>query len=449
MVFQKKFANNPNAMAWLWKDHTSVVEADEITAAARKKKPEYLAKCGGTYSSEWFWAKILRCSRVAPGVFRAAHSWVELADYVPAFLTGTEHPDDFTACVCAAGHKAMYSADWGGYPKKTFLKSIDPKLADVRDSLQKEAKSIDYAVGGLTDEWAEKTGLTAGIPVAAGAFDCHLGGVGVGIAPGTLVKVIGTSTCDIAVAPGKTELPDIPGLCGIVKGSILPGFWGLEAGQSAVGDIFNWFVGYVKPDGLDHATLDKQASKLKPGESGLVALDWNNGNRTVLVDQRLTGLLMGQTLYTTPAEIYRALIEATAFGALTIINRMEEYDVKIKQVVACGGIAEKSAITMQIYADVTGRPVKISRSAQTCALGAAIAGAVVAGKKAGGYNSFKAAQKEMTGLKKKVYTPNKEAHAIYKKLYACYMAMHDALGKPDGSLSHVMKDMLDVRNEVR
>jgi L-ribulokinase len=291
--------------------------------------------------------------------------------------------------------------------------------------------------------------LPAGIPVAVGAFDAHLGGVGSGIAPGTLVKIIGTSTCDMMVAPVGRKLADIPGLCGIVNGSILPGYYGLEAGQSAVGDIFNWWVNYIQPHGekLSHKVLDDEAMKLRPGESGLVALDWNNGNRTILVDQKLTGLLLGQTLYTTPAEVYRALIEGTAFGALTIINRFEEYGVKVKQIVNCGGIAEKSAITMQIYADVTGRPMKVSRSAQTCALGAAIAGAVVAGA----HKNFAAAQKAMTGLKPKVYAPNAKNHGTYKKLYTLYRQMHDAFGttKWQGNLYGVMKDLIEIRSRVR
>ena len=251
----------------------------------------------------------------------------------------------------------------------------------------------------------------------------------------------------------KKPLKDIPGLCGVVNGSVLPGYYGLEAGQSAVGDIFNWFVDYIQPAKglLDHKKMDEAASKLKPGESGLIALDWNNGNRTVLVDQRLTGLLLGQTLYTSPAEIYRALVEATAYGALTIINRFEEYGVKIKQVINCGGISEKSALTMQIYADVTGRPMKVSRSAQTCALGSAIAGAVVAGKAAGGYDTFAAAQKAMTGVKAKVFKPNAKAHAVYKKLYALYKTLHDAFGTPDwnGNLYSVMKELIDIREKTR
>jgi L-ribulokinase len=449
LAFDKKFANNPSAMAWLWKDHTGVAEAAEITALAKQMRPQYLAKCGGTYSSEWFFSKILHCLRTSPEVFRAAHTWVECADWVPAMLTGTEAPDRLSVGVCAAGHKAMYNDEWNGYPDRDFLAKLAPGLGELRPRLASKAQTVDCAVGGLTAKWAKRTGLPAGIPVAVGAFDAHLGGVGSGIAPGTLVKIIGTSTCDMMVAPAAEKISDIPGLCGIVNGSILPGFYGLEAGQSAVGDIFNWWVNYIQPMGekLSHQDLDAEAAKLAPGESGLLALDWNNGNRTILVDQRLTGLLMGQTLYTTPVEIYRALIEATAFGALTIINRFEEYGVKVKQVVNCGGIAEKSAIVMQIYADVTGRPMKVSRSAQTCALGSAIAGAVVAGA----YPNFAAAQKAMTGLKPKMYRPNGKAHAVYQELYVLYRKLHDAFGTQEwtGNLGDVMKQLIDVRNRAR
>ncbi len=453
LALSKRFGKNLAAMAWLWKDHTAVAEAEEITKLAAKRRPEYLVKCGGTYSSEWFFSKILHCLRTAPRVFDAAYSWVEIADWIPAMLTGTEAPEDLTVGVCAAGHKAMYSEAWGGYPDGRFLQSLDPKLAELRRRLPAKAAAIDKAVGGLTEAWAATTGLPTGIPVAVGAFDAHLGGVGAGVAPGTLVKIIGTSTCDIMVAPKSAKVADIPGLCGIVPGSVLPGCVGLEAGQSAVGDIFNWFVNYIRPGGEagTHEALTKDAAKLKPGQSGLLALDWNNGNRTILVNQRLTGLLLGQTLYTTPAEIYRAMIEATAFGALTIIDRLEEYGVKVRRVVNCGGIAEKNPLVMQIYADVLGRPMAVSRSAQTCALGSAIAGAVVAGKKAGGHRSFAAAQKAMTGLKRKVYTPDRSAHAIYARLYTQYRKMHDAMGTPDGDgkLYGVMRELLDIRDETR
>src|SRR6516164_4624101 len=437
LAMDRRFAKNPAAMAWLWKDHTGVAEAAGITELARKIRPQYLAKCGGTYSSEWFFSKILHCLRTSPEVFDAAHTWVECADWIPAALTGTEAPEKLTVGVCAAGHKAMYSDDWGGYPDEQFLSQLDPKLGQLRSRLRPKAHAIDRSVGRLTAAWAKRTGLAAGIPVAVGAFDAHLGGVGSGIAPGTLVKIIGTSTCDMMVAPMEEKLADIPGLCGIVKGSILPGYYGLEAGQSAVGDIFNWFVNYIQPLGSKagtHEALSKAAARVAPGESGLLALDWNNGNRTILVDQRLTGLLIGQTLYTTPAEIYRALIEATAFGALTIIKRFEEYGVKVEQIVNCGGIAEKNPLVMQIYADVTGRPIKISRSAQTCALGAAIAGAVVAGRKAGGYDNFAEAQKAMTGLKPRVFKPNAAANGVYERLYSLYRKLHDAFGteQPNG-----------------
>jgi L-ribulokinase len=454
LAFDRRFAKNPAAMAWLWKDHTGVAEAGEITALARKIRPQYLAKCGGTYSSEWFFSKILHCLRTSPEVFDAAYLWVECADWVPATLTGTEAPDKLTIGICAAGHKGMFNDARGGYPDAEFLAQLDLKLGELRSRLRPKAHSIDRAVGGLTAEWAKRTGLPAGVPVAVGAFDAHLGGVGSGIAPGTLVKIIGTSTCDMMVVPLGEKLADIPGLCGIVPGSILPGYYGLEAGQSAVGDIFNWFVNYIQPLGKkagSHEALSAAAAKVAPGESGLLALDWNNGNRTVLVDQRLTGLLLGQTLYTTPAEIYRALIEATAFGALTIINRFEEYGVKVEQIVNCGGIAEKNPLVMQIYADVTGRPIKISRSGQTCALGAAIAGAVVAGKAAGGYANYADAQKAMTGLKSRVFQPNPAAHAVYKELYSLYRKLHDAFGtqQAGGSLYDVMKQLIEVRNRAR
>lgn len=450
LVFQKRFAKNPAAMAWLWKDHTSVVEAGEITELAAAIRPQYLAKCGGIYSSEWFFSKILHCCRTAPEVFKAAHLWVECSDWIPAMLTGTESPDRLTIGICAAGHKGLYHESWGGYPDVEFLGKLDPELGRLRSRLRGGARSVDQAVGGLSEAWARRTGLKAGIPVAVGAIDAHLGAVGAGVKPGTLVKIIGTSTCDITVSAFSEPLADVPGVCGIVPGSVLPGNHGLEAGQSAVGDIFNWFVNCIQPGGRkvgSHEALTHAASRLAPGESGLLALDWNNGNRTVLVDQRLSGLLVGQTLYTTPAEIYRALIEATAFGALTIIRRFEEYGVKVDEVVNCGGIADKNPLVMQIYADVTGRPMKVSRSAQTCALGAAIAGAVVAGA----YPDFPSAQRAMTGLKAKVFRPRPEAHAVYQELYAHYRTLHDAFGLKEwaGSLHGVMKGLIGLRNRVR
>jgi len=448
-----EFKDNPNAHAWLWKDHTGHAEAAEITKLAEKEHPEYLAKCGGTYSSEWFFSKILHCLRVDPRVFDAAYTWVEHADYMTTLLTGTTSPDKIKRCRCAAGHKAMFNDNWGGYPAKDFLAKLDPKLGQLRDTLGDKTYAIDQKAGDLTEEWAAKLGLKAGIPVAMGAFDAHLGGVGSGISTGKLVKIIGTSTCDMAVWPADKDLADVPGICGIVDGSILPGFWGLEAGQSAVGDIFNWFVNYVQPGGAatgSHEALTEEAAKLKPGQSGLLALDWNNGNRTILVDQRLTGLLLGQTLHTTPGEIYRALIEATAFGALTIINRFEEYGVKISEVINCGGIAEKNPLLMQIYADVIGREMKIARSAQTCALGSAIAGAVVAGSTAGGYDNFTDAQAAMCGMKETTYKPIPENQKVYQEIYPLYKQLHDAFGLDSfsGKMANVMKKLLDIKDKA-
>ncbi|MBD3241863.1 MAG: ribulokinase, partial [Chitinivibrionales bacterium] len=339
------FKNNPHAMAWLWKDHTSIEEAERITAVARKQRPQYLAKCGGVYSSEWFWAKVWHCLHVAPRVFDAAHSWVECADWVPSVLAGVKDPMQVKPGICPAGHKALYNEEWGGYPDKKFLAKLDPKLAELHDRRPSRAHDLLSRAGTLCDEWAKKLGLPAGIPIAIGAFDAHTGAIGAGVRPGVLIKVIGTSTCDMTVAPLRAAVSDIPGICGIVPGSILPGHYGIEAGQSAVGDIFKWFVEVVcRGDGRLHGELTAEGAALAPGQSGLLALDWNNGNRTILVDPRLSGLLMGQTLHTRPAEIYRALIEATAFGARAIVERIKEHGVPIRTVICTGGIAEKNAM---------------------------------------------------------------------------------------------------------
>jgi L-ribulokinase len=392
----------------------------------------------------------LHCVRTAPRVAQSAASWVELSDFVPAYITGNLAPARVVRSICAAGHKAMYHPEWHGLPSAEFLDSLQKGLSRFR--YESRAVCADQKAGSLSPETAGKVGLRPGIPVAAGAFDAHMGAVGSGIQPGVLVKIIGTSTCDCMVAPLANKLPDVPGLCGIVPESILPGMYGLEAGQSAVGDIFNWFVKQLTPGeygtgSTAHERLSAEAARLRPGQSGLVALDWNNGNRTVLVDPLLTGLLIGQTLHTTAAEIYRALVESTAFGALTIINRLEEYGVKVDQVVNCGGIAEKNDFVMQIYADICQRPMRISRSAQTCALGAAIFGSVVGGAHA----SVSEAQARMTGVKSKKFEPNVKHAATYQQLYKIYRQLHDAFGgitKP-GSLGDAMKALIAIRSEVR
>ena len=446
-----EFAANPNAQCWLWKDHTSFEEALKITELARKHRPQFIAKCGGTYSSEWWWSKIWHCENVDKKVFDAAYSWVELADWIPSVLAGVKDPCAIVRGVCAAGHKAMYSEEWGGLPDAEFLAMLAPEIAELRGRLYETAHSCDKIAGKLCAEWAEKLELLPGLPIAVGEFDVHYGAIGCGVRKGTLVRAVGTSTCDCSVWPLDENLPDIPGICGIVKGAILPNCYGLEAGQSAVGDLFKWFIETVLGgDGSTFGTLRAEAEKMLPGESGLVALDWNNGNRTVLVDQRLTGLMMGQTLHTKPHEIYRALIEATGFGAKMIMERFEEFGVKIDRIVCCGGIAEKDVMTMQIYADIADREIFVSRSAQTCALGAAVAGAVMGGA----HKNYADAQSAMTAVKEISYKPIPENVKVYAKLFAIYKKLHDAFGGvKTENLGSVMKELLAIKesqkNEIR
>lgn len=448
LALSPKWKKNPHAQCWLWKDHTSVREAARITEIAGQHRPHFIAKCGKVYSSEWFWAKIWRCLNIAPAVFHAAHSWVELSDWIPSVLAGVDSPTQVIRGVCAAGHKALYADDWGGLPDKKFLALLDPKLADLRDRLYEKAYDASQRAGSLSPSWAKKLGLPAGIPIAIGEFDVHYGAIGCGVAEGVLVKVIGTSTCDCGVVSAEKKMPDIPGICGIVKGAILPGFYGIEAGQSAVGDIFKWWVEVVcQGDAALHVKFTNEVAKQKPGQSGLLALDWNNGNRTILVDQQLTGLLLGQTLYTTPAEIYRALIEATAFGARAILERLQDYGVPVKRIVCAGGIAEKNPLLLQIYADITGCTMQVSGSSQACALGSAISAAVLAGA----HKDFPAAQKAMTSVAPKHYRPNAAARQIYDRLYALYRQVHDAFGglNKSADLSRVMKDLLAIKEAAR
>ncbi len=452
LALDPRWADNLAAHAWLWKDHTSAEEAAAITEAARRHAPEYIAPIGGTYSSEWWWSKIWHCLKVAPDVFDAAASWVELADFVPAVLAGVERPRDVVRCVCAAGHKALYSDAWGGLPSKAFLARLDPRLAGLRDRLYDKAWPPGRPAGTLATHWAGTFGLREGLAIAMGGFDAHYGAVGSGVRAGTLVKIIGTSTCDCAVAPTSDRIQNIPGICGIVNGSIMPDYFGIEAGQSAVGDILKWWVeGVCQGGDALHAELSREAAGLKPGESGLVALDWNNGNRTILVDTRLTGLIVGQTLHTTRAEVYRALIEATAYGARAIVERVRDYGVPIERVVCCGGIAEKNDLFMQIYADVIGQPMLIAGSPQTPALGSAVAAAVTAGSAAGGYDSWHQAQDRMTTLKAKRFDPDPAARAVYDELYGIYRELHDAFGGVAGAradLGTLMKRLLAIKTRA-
>jgi L-ribulokinase len=452
LALKPEFSDNLNAKVWLWKDHTAHAEAAAITEMASRTHPQYLAKCGGIYSSEWWWSKIWRCKKVDPEVFAAAHSWVEHCDWLPAVLTGNSAPEKIKRGICSAGHKAMYCDEWGGLPEEAFLKSLDPELAKLRRHLYDRAYPSDISAGQLTDEWAARLGLKPGIDVAVGAFDAHMGAVGAGVKQGTLVKILGTSTCDITVASNTDELADVPGVCGVVDGSVLPGCYGIEAGQSAVGDIFLWFVNHLVPDsygatvGEKFSNMENALAKLKPGETGLMALDWNNGNRTILVDVRLTGMILGQTLHTEAHEIYRALIEATAFGALTIIKRMREYGVAVDEVVNIGGLAVKNATLMQIYADIIGLPLKVAASDQTCALGAALFGAAASGEV-----ELAAAQARVCKMRERVYHPIPENQTAYAELYELYRTLHDAFGTAEwsGRIDHVMKRLIDIRQRAR
>jgi L-ribulokinase len=450
LALDPEWSDNLAAHAWLWKDHTAAEEADTITAAARELAPELLAPIGGTYSSEWWWSKIWRCLKVAPDVFDAAASWVELADFVPAVLAGVTDSRKIVRCVCAAGHKAMYRHK-GGLPPKAFLARLDQNLADLRDRLYGVAYPPGRPAGRLCAEWAQALGLPEGIAIAMGGFDAHYAAVGAGIQPGTLVKIIGTSTCDCAIAPVAEPIGDIPGICGIVDGSIMPGYFGIEAGQSAVGDLLKWWVERVCEGGdAMHDALTREAAQLRAGESGLLALDWNNGNRTVLVDPRLTGLIVGQTLYTTRAEVYRTLIEATAFGARTIVDRLRTYGVAIDRVVCCGGIAEKNPLFMQIYADVLGQPMLITGSPHTPALGAAISAAVTAVAPTGSVDEWAAAQRRMTSIKPVTYSPRRDTRVVYDELFSMYTDLHDGFGGvvTNASYSAVMKRLLALRHAM-
>jgi len=452
LAFYNDFKNNKNAMAYLWKDHTGADEAEEITEVARKERPQYLSKIGGVYSSEWFFSKLLHLIRTDRKVFNAMDSFVELCDYVPAVLSGRKSPSEVVRSICAAGHKAMYSEEWGGLPDDDFLCKVDSAFKGIRKKLYQKAYPAGNVAGYLCSEWAKKTGLPEGIPVSVGAFDAHMGAVGAGVREGVLVKVIGTSTCDMTVSSIDKKLKDIPGICGMVPHSIIPGYTGIEAGQSAVGDIFNWFVKRFASPHLKnpHTYYVSLAEKMKPGETGLIALDWHNGNRCILVDQKLTGLIAGFTLNTKPEEVYRALIEATGFGARIIIERLEEYGVRIEEIIATGGIPDKNPLLMQIYADITGRALKIAESSQTCAVGAAIFGAVAAGKKKGGFSSVEEAQKRICRYKNVIYKPKMKDKETYDKLYLIYKDLHDTFGTKttDKNLYYVMKKLLEIRQEI-
>ncbi|MFZ3386176.1 MAG: ribulokinase [Candidatus Hydromicrobium sp.] len=443
LALKEEFVDNPNAMFVMWKDHTTVEEADLINKVARSWGGEDYTKYeGGVYSSEWFWSKILHILIEDNKVREAAFSWVEHADWIPAVLTGNIDPMKIKRSRCAAGHKAMWHASWGGLPPEDFLERISPLLSGLRDRLYTKTYTSDNAAGGLAAEWAARLGLKEGIPVSVGAYDSHMGAVGAGVSPGTFVKIIGTSCCDITVSP-KNEIGEklVAGICGQVDGSVIPGMIGLEAGQSAYGDIYAWFRGLLswplenllssalgkkeikKAVDLIIPGLTEAASKINPGESSLIALDWLNGRRTPYADQKLKGAILGITLGTNAPRLFRALIEATAFGAKAIIKRFNEENITINQVVAIGGVPKKSPLVMQILSDVLNMPVKVTKSEQAVALGAAIFGAVVAGT----YRSVEEAQKNMGSGFETTYYPDKEKAFIYNTLYAKYKKLGNIL----------------------
>ena len=344
-------------------------------------------------------------------------------------------------------HKALYNPAWNGYPDRNFLISLETELGKTYDSLQTSfVLSAKHPAGKLSPEWVKKLGLAKPIVVSMSAFDAHFGDVGAGIKSGVLVKTIGTSTCDLMIVPTGQEKPSIPGMAGIVQDSNVPGYYGIEAGQSAVGDIFNWFVKYIQPGGKSYAELTKEASVLKPGESGLRALDWHNGNRTILVDQQLTGLIMGLHLQSSPTEIYRTLVEATAFGARIIHEQMEKYGLQINEIVVCGGIPRKDKLLMQIYADIFGKPLCLSRNAETCAPGGAVASTVATGY----YPDFETAMDKMTAKSNIAFHPVKEHQLIYNELFALYLDLHDAFCTKGTvrDLSRTMKKLLEIKRKA-
>jgi len=442
LALTKEFANNPNAMFVLWKDHTAVAEAAEINNVSKNwHGVDFTKFVGGIYSSEWFWAKILHVLREDDKVRKSACSWVEHCDWIPALLVGNNDAMTIKRSRCAAGHKAMWHPAFGGLPHEEFLTTLDPVLKGLRERLFSETYTSDVACGTLCPEWAQRLGLSETVAIGVGAFDAHMGAVGGEIEPYMLSKVMGTSTCDMLVAPTK-DIGDklIRGICGQVDGSIIPGMLGMEAGQSAFGDVYAWFVKMLlKPvetivnssETLGVKTkktimaelsdniiplLTKEARKVPIGESGIIALDWLNGRRTPDANQALTGALVGLSLGSDAPKIFRALVEATAFGAKKIVDRFISEGVLIQGVIALGGVAKKSPFVMQTVADVLNMPIRVARSEQACALGAAMFAAVAAGI----YPDVGTAQKAMGSGFEKEYLPVKENVVKYHALYEAY-----------------------------
>ncbi len=447
LSLKPEFESDPDAMFVLWKDHTAVKEAAEINEIARSWGGTDFTKFeGGIYSSEWFWAKILHVLRNSEKVRKNAWSWVEHCDWIPALLVGNTDPIQMKRSRCASGHKAMWHDEFGGLPDEKFLKKLDPVLSGLRERLYTKTYTVDVEVGNLSGEWAKKLGLSTNVKIGVGAFDAHLGAVGGEIKPYQLVKVMGTSTCDMIVAP-INEVGDklVAGICGQVDGSIVPGMLGLEAGQSAFGDIYAWFSKLLmwpvtdiisEMTWLDEKTkkrimeetadkiiaeLSKQAESLPVEETAIIALDWMNGRRTPDANQELKGAITGISLGSDAPRIFKALVEATAFGSKMINDRFISEGIRIDGVIAIGGVAKKNPYVMQIVADILNMPIKVISSDQTCALGSAMAAAVVAGV----YKDIPSAQIAMGGGFEKEYHPDASRAKKYEVLFKKYKDLGD------------------------
>ncbi|RWU10600.1 ribulokinase [Pedobacter chitinilyticus] len=431
------FEEDPDAMFVLWKDHTALKEADDINALAKQWGVDYTKYSGGLYSSEWFWSKILNITKKEGAVAQKAFSWMEHCDWMPAFLTGNDNVLTVKRSRCAAGHKAMWHEEFNGLPSQEFLGSLHPNLAGLRDRLYHDTYTTDEMVGNISAVWAQKLGLPESVKVGVGALDAHLGAVGTGIEAYSLVKVMGTSTCDMVVVPKQEFTGLVNGICGQVDGSVIPDMLGMEAGQSAFGDVYSWFkqilefpmkeilADTLSKEQLKDASdailpkLADKASQIPVTANDLIALDWINGRRTPDVDMTKKGLIAGITLGTTAPHLFKALVEATAFGSKAIMNRFIEQGVAIKQVIALGGISKKSTYVMQTLANILNVPIKVATSEQACALGSAMFAAVIGGV----HQNIAEAQQKMTSGYDAEYLPEAEKAAVYEKLYQRYLTL--------------------------
>lgn len=447
LCFEDQFRDNPHAYVKLWKHHAAQEEANTLNRIAEERGEDFLARYGGRISSEWLVPKAWQILKEAPEVYRAADRFIEAGDWVVWMLTGNESRSS-----SAAGYKALWRKG-AGYPDSAFFAALDPGLENIVDKLSRDIYPIGSRAGTITEQAARLTGLREGTAVAAANIDAHVALPAVGVvSPGQMLMIMGTSTCHILLSDTQSA---VPGIAGVVEDGAIPGYFAYEAGQACVGDHFDWFMRHCVPahereeaeaQGLDiFEYMTRKADALQPGQSGLIALDWWNGNRSVLVDADLTGLILGCTLATRPEEMYRALVEATAYGTRMIIDTFAENGVSIDALYACGGIAEKNPMIMQIYADVMNREIRISDSPQAPALGSAIFGAVAAGAKAGGYDTVKDASNVMAKVREQSYTPVPAHAKVYDKLYTEYKTLHDYFGRGENA---VMKRLKRLKSEA-